>query len=106
MNSPAVLEMITREGLIDKTPRVGAWLRTIARSVSTAEAENSISSNSSAFEAASIYRLGDPVRHGRYGAGMVKAHWPDGTILVRFDREAKSQLVWPSFLDRENGRQR
>jgi hypothetical protein len=75
MNSPAALEMITRESLTDMTPRMGAWLRRITRLVSTAKVDDSISSLSSAFEAVTIYQLGDIVRNSRYGAGMVKAHF-------------------------------
>lgn len=48
----------------------------------------------------SRFRLGDAVRHGRFGSGRVQAHWPDGTVQVRFDRAARSRLVWPAFLER------
>ena len=53
--------------------------------------------------AKSKLRLGENVRHSRYGTGRVLAHWSDGTVLVRFDNLAKNQLIWPSFLDRANG---
>ena len=51
-------------------------------------------------------RLGKAVSHSRYGRGEVLAHWPGGTLLVRFDNAAKNRLVWPSFLDRVNGHRR
>lgn len=51
-------------------------------------------------------RLGEAVHHSQYGDGQVLAHWPDGTLLVRFHSTAKSRLVWPSFLDIVNGQQR
>lgn len=43
---------------------------------------------------------GDAVRHGAYGQGRVLAHWPDGTLLVRFHRMPRSRLVPPSHLGR------
>jgi hypothetical protein len=68
---------------------------------SRTESDNGFHGASSA--ANSKLRLGEIVRHSRYGAGRVLAHWPDGTVLVRFDGLAKNQLIWPSFLDRANG---
>lgn len=50
-------------------------------------------------KADSKFRLGDVVHHGRFGPGRVLAHWPDGTVMVRFDRLAKNRLVWPAFLN-------
>jgi hypothetical protein len=104
MNSPATLEMITRVRLNDKTPRVGAWLRSIGRFAAPAKTESRIRSISQSSGTASSYRLGDAVRHNGFGSGRVMAHWPDGTLLIRFDRETKNRLVWPSLLDRINGR--
>jgi hypothetical protein len=51
-------------------------------------------------------RSGEVVQHGRHGLGQVLAHWPDGRILIRFDDSPKSQLIWPSFLDRVDGHRR
>jgi hypothetical protein len=51
-------------------------------------------------------RLGDSVHHSRYGEGHVLAHWPNGTLLVRFDNEANNRMIWPSFLERPNGQRR
>ncbi len=48
-------------------------------------------------------QLGDLVRHGRYGSGRVLAHWPDGTVQVRFNRTARNRLVWPAFLESLSG---
>ena len=48
--------------------------------------------------------IGEAVRHGRHGPGQVLSHWPDGTVLIRFDRKGKSVHVWPSFLERLNGK--
>lgn len=45
------------------------------------------------------YRLGEKVGHARFGSGQVLAHWPDGRLLIRFDRAARNRLVWPSLLD-------
>ncbi|MFQ5922834.1 MAG: hypothetical protein ACE5M4_08320 [Anaerolineales bacterium] len=61
-------------------------------------------SNESLSRTVSGIRLGEAVRHSRYGTGWALAYWPDGTLLIRFDKEAKNRLVWPSFLDRVNGR--
>ena len=52
------------------------------------------------------YRLGEAVNHAQFGTGRVKAHWPDGALLVRFDGEAQSRLVFPSLLDGGNGHYR
>lgn len=48
-------------------------------------------------------RLGDEVRHGGHGVGQMVSHWPDGRVLVRFNRTGKSLLVWPSFLENSRG---
>jgi hypothetical protein len=63
-------------------------------------------SNDSSSRANSRLALGEAVRHGRHGNGQVVAHWPNGTVLVRFDGAPKSLLVWPSFLDRVCGQRR
>jgi hypothetical protein len=44
------------------------------------------------------YQLGSRVEHGGYGAGRIVSHFPDGRLLVRFDKENKNRLVFPSFL--------
>jgi hypothetical protein len=47
-----------------------------------------------------VYRLGDSVRHGRYGTGRVMARMPDGRLQIRFDGVGKSQMIFPSLLQR------
>ena len=106
MNNPTTLEMITKVRLNDSAPDVGAWLRRIARSVAKARTTGGIRSASPSSRTISGYRLGDAVLHGSFGAGQVMAHWPDGTLVVRFDGETKSRLIWPSLLDRVNSRRR
>lgn len=64
--------------------------------------ENTMRSSSPSSLTNSKLRLGEAVRHSRFGAGQVLAHWPDGTLLVQFDNAAKNQLIWPSFLSRVN----
>ena len=68
--------------------------------------ENTMRSSSPSSPNNSKLRLGEAVRHSGFGAGQVLAHWPDGTLLVRFDNLAKNRLVWPSFLSRANGQGR
>jgi hypothetical protein len=52
------------------------------------------------FEPATSFRLGGRVQHHKFGTGVVRAFNPDGTLLVRFDGQAKSQPVFPTFLGR------
>ena len=106
MNYPAALEMSTKARSNDKTQNPVGWLREYARSLVKSKAEGSTRPSQAISKTKPGYRLGDAVHHSGFGTGRVMAHWPDGTLLVRFDREVKSQLVWPSLLDRLNGRQR
>lgn len=46
------------------------------------------------------YRMGEAVFHGRFGIGKVMAQYPDGRLQIRFDDYAKSQLIYPSLLNR------
>ncbi len=46
------------------------------------------------------YRLGDIVRHARYGTGRVMAQLPDGRLQIRFEGVRKSQMIFPSLLQR------
>jgi hypothetical protein len=83
-------------------------LKTNPRSTEIRPVEKSRTDSSSGSRVASSaanpkLRLGENVRHSRFGTGWVLAHWSDGTVLVRFDNLAKNQLIWPSFLDRANG---
>jgi hypothetical protein len=68
--------------------------------------ENGRGSRGAPSSAKSKLRLGEAVRHSRYGVGRVLAYWADGTVLVRFEDLVKNQLIWPSFLDRVNGQLR
>ena len=106
MNMSGTLEINARKRSHNGTHRPGNPLRTYARSVVKSLMEINFRSEKASTGTAQTYRLGDAVHHSGYGTGRVMAHWPDGTLLVRFDREVKSQLVWPSLLDRVNGRQR
>ncbi len=58
------------------------------------------------FAARSRLRLGEAVRHSKFGSGQVLAHLPEGTLLIRFDNGAMNRPIWPSFLDRVNGQLR
>lgn len=98
MNIPAALEIGTKVWSDDKAQSLGTWLRTFARSAVKPRTESRIRSSEASSGVAPGYRLGDSVRHGRFGTGRVIAPWPDGTLLVRFDGEAKSRLIWPSLL--------
>ena len=48
------------------------------------------------------YRASESVHHSRFGMGRIISTWPDGRLLVRFESLGKNQLVFPSFLKREN----
>ncbi|MFQ5922506.1 MAG: hypothetical protein ACE5M4_06645 [Anaerolineales bacterium] len=103
MNTPATLEFGPQVRSNDKTHRPVTSLSMYARSAVKSKTEKSTRSSKASSEPAPSYRLGDAVHHGRFGTGQVMAQWPDGTLLVRFDRAVKSRLVWPSLLDRVNG---
>jgi hypothetical protein len=47
--------------------------------------------------------LGEAVNHNQWGNGQIMAHWPDGSLLVKFDGAVKNRLVFPTLLDRVNG---
>ncbi len=106
MNIPATLKIGTRVRSHNKTHHRVAPLRTNTRSAEMPRTENKMRSNKSSSLTGSKPRLGESVRHSRHGNGEVLAHWPDGTLLVRFDNATKNRLVWPSFLDRVNGQRR
>jgi hypothetical protein len=74
------------------------------RSAENSRVRNTKRSSRSSLPANSKLLLGEAVRHSRFGAGQVLAHSPDGTVLVRFEGTAKNVPVWPSFLQRVNGR--
>ena len=98
MNTPSTLEMSLQVRSTIKTGRLANTLRffpTLLESYSTTKSTRSSKVSS---EKAQSYRLGEIVHHGSFGSGRVKALWPDGRVLVRFDRAAKNQLIFPSLL--------
>jgi hypothetical protein len=99
MNTLSTLEIGTKVWSKDKTQRLVALLRKYARSAARSRTENSIRSGKSSSGTAPSYRLSQTVHHSRFGTGRVMVHWPDGTLLVRFDGAVKSRLVFPSLLD-------
>lgn len=111
MNTLSTAEMTVELLSNDVTHHTRTPLKTDTRSTELKSAErsgtvNGKGSRGASSEAKAKLRLGEAVRHSRYGVGRVLAHWADGTILVRFDNMAKNQLIWPSFLDRANGQRR
>lgn len=95
-------ELQVREATHD-TPSALLAERRAVEAAEAAKGERTLRPIEAAPVADSRFRLGDLVRHGRYGAGRVQAHWPDGTVLVRFDRVGRNRLVWPSFLESASG---
>ncbi len=106
MITPSTLEIGTEVGSRNRTHRPESLLRTFARSLTKSRSEKGIRSSKPSFRTAQSYRLGEVVHHGKFGTGQVMVHWPDGTLLVRFDGAVKSRLVWPSLLDRMNDQRR
>lgn len=104
MNTTSALEISKEVQASGKSVRLVAQLKKVTHAVVRSIKENSIRLGEGSARTASGYQLGEPVRHGQFGRGRVVAHWPDGTLLVRFEDMAKSRLVWPSFLDRVNER--
>jgi len=103
MFAPSTLKMfITRLLIDDKAHRPAATSRLGAHAAERPRPENG-SRLSHASPAAPGLRLGEAVHHGQFGPGRVTAHWPDGTLQVRFEGAARSRLVWPSFLDCADG---
>ena len=99
MNTLSTLEIGTKVWSKDKAQHLVALLRQYVRSAARSRTENSVRSSKDSFWTASSYRLGQTVHHSRFGTGRVMAHWPDGTLLVRFDGAVKSRLVFPSLLN-------
>jgi hypothetical protein len=106
MNMSGTLKINARKRSHNRAHRPGNPLSTYLRSVVKSLMEINFRSEKASSGTAQAYRLGDAVQHSGFGTGRVMAHWPDGTLLVRFDRDVKSQLVWPSLLDRANSRLR
>ena len=106
MSITSTLEMNTKMQSHDRSLDPVAPQRTDTRSAERSRTENKMRYSGPSSLTNSKPRLGEAVRHSRFGDGQVLAHWPDGTLLVRFDNVTKNQLVWPSFLRRANGQQR
>jgi len=98
MNTPTTLDMKTNLRSNAKTQGWVNALRLLPTLLERTSAIKSIRSNKVSAQKAHSYRLGEVVHHGSFGSGTVKALWPDGRVLVRFDRAAKNQLIFPSFL--------
>lgn len=99
MNALSILEIGSKVWSKDKAHRLAARLGQSERSAARSRTENSIRSGQGSSGIALSYRLGQTVHHSRFGTGRVMAHWPDGTLLVRFDGADKNRLVFPSLLD-------
>jgi hypothetical protein len=99
MNTPSTLEMSMKLQSNFKTYRPITPLRDFARLIVRVKTAISIHPNMVSSGIAVNYRLGEAVHHGQFGSGRVMAHWPDGSLLVRFDGAAKSRLVFPSLLN-------
>jgi hypothetical protein len=99
MNTSSILETGTKVWSKDKAQRLVAMLRQYVRSTARFITENCIRSDKGSLGIALSYRLGQIVHHSRFGTGRVMAHWPDGTLLVKFDGADKNRMVFPSLLD-------
>lgn len=98
MNTPSTLEMSMELRSNVKTYSPATPLRNFASLIARAKTVISIRPSKVSSGIAVNYRLGEAVHHGQFGAGRVMAHWPDGSLLVRFDSAVKSRLVFPSLL--------
>ena len=87
-----------------KTHRPATPLKVFVSASARSRAEESLRAGNDSSGIAPGYRLGETVYHGRFGTGQVMSHWPDGRLLVRFDGAVKSQLVFPTLLNRANCR--
>jgi len=98
MNTPTTLDMKTN---LRSNAKTQEWVNALRNFPTLAERFRTIKSaqsNKVLAQKAHSYHLGEAVHHGSFGSGTVKALWPDGRVLVRFDRAAKNQLIFPSFL--------
>ena len=99
MNISMTFEKATGVRASAPTMGLATQLRNFVRSAARSRTENRIGSSRTSSGKAHARLLGDAVHHDQFGSGRVMAHWPDGTLLVRFDGEVKSRLVWPSLLN-------
>jgi hypothetical protein len=98
MNTPKILKMNVQARTHVSSRRWMNALRKFPTLLITSETMKSIRSRKLTKAKNQNYRLGQVVHHGSFGSGQVMALWPDGRVLVRFDRAAKNQLIFPSFL--------
>ena len=77
---------------------VGSALHSITRSFVKSLLRKSHRTGRAAFGKKGRICLGASVWHCTYGNGHVLAHWPDGRLLIAFDRMADNQLIFPSML--------
>jgi hypothetical protein len=106
MNSASTLVMGNELQSNAETQRPAIPSKIFARTSVRSGSEESIRAGKACSGSASGFRLGETVQHGRFGTGRVMSHWPDGRLLVRFDGAVKSRLIFPSLLNRANGRRR
>jgi hypothetical protein len=106
MNTASTLVMGNELQSIAKTQRKAIPSKVFARTSVGSGTEESIRAGKASSGPASGFGLGENVQHGRFGTGRVMSHWPDGRLLVRFDGAVKSRLIFPSLLNRANGRRR
>ena len=98
MNDLSTLELGIGTWVKDAAPRLAAPTKAFFRSVVNSIMERNMRQWRYAAGNVRRYRLGEEVFHSAYGGGRVLAHWPDGRLLIAFDRSASNQLVFPSML--------
>ena len=106
MSSSLTIKLDTIVESKDRTVDTDVRRTTETNAIKRSVTDNQPRFNGSSSAMTSKPRLGETVRHSRYGKGRVLAHWPDGTLLIRFGNEAKNRLVSPSLLYRMNGQRR
>ena len=99
MNIPSILEISNEVRSKDWVYQLAAPLRRLGSSLAKFRMEKGLGFGRASSGIASSYRLGEAVNHDQFGSGRVVSQWPDGRLLVRFDGEVKSRLVFPSILD-------
>jgi hypothetical protein len=102
MNTPTTLDLRRDVRSSEKTFGPVATMKNLVSLIVNAPLNGR--SREASSQQASGYRLGEAVQHVQYGSGRVKALWPDGALLVRFDSEDKNRMVFPSLLQGVNGR--
>lgn len=106
MSNPTVLDIKTELRSSDRSFIRLSFLKIGANIAQTFGFVRKMAANGSPSLPNSKPRIGASVDHSRYGNGKVMAHYPDGTILVRFDNSAKNRRIWLSFLNLANNQRR